>query len=338
MVDPVRVAIVGGGIRGSIFARVVGEHPRAELAGICEPAPPVAERLASEFDTPIVGSVDELLDKHAPDAVIIATPDFAHVEVGLAVLGRGLHAMFEKPLATTVEEAGVLRDAASASPGKVMVGFENRWNPKFQAVKRLMGQAGAPLIAQRILLQDTEFVPRQMLSWAGRSTPGWFLFPHTLDMAMWLSGARPVEAYARGVRKVLAPDGIDTWDRISATILMSDDSIVTLDSGWVLPESRPAVFQFHYEVEAKGALYDITIDDSGITHYSADRASYVGTPDTDSRGRLVGAHIDMIRDFIDLCDGQDVETPDIEQGYEVTMAIAAIHESLRTNANVRIRY
>lgn len=337
MTDTVRVGIVGGGIRGSMFARVVEEHPHAELVGFCEPSQQVADKLKADFGATIVGSTDELLDAGA-DAVVIATPDFAHREPGLAALQRGVDVLFEKPLATTVEDAQALRDAAGASSSKVMVGYENRWQPRFQAVRRLLQESQAPVIAQRVLLQDTEFVPRQMLSWAARSTPGWFLFPHSLDMAMWLGGAYPVEVFARGVKKILGPDGIDTYDRISASFLMSDDSIVDLDSGWVLPESRASVFTFRYDVEARGEQFEIEIDRSGITRYDGEAVSFVGGPETDHRGRLVGAPIDMMRDFIDVCRGEQLDVPGIEDGYRVAVAVAAVHESLETNTNTVIRY
>lgn len=337
MVAPVRTGIVGGGIRGRVFADVVREHPDGELVGFVEPNPTTAAELQGQFGVPIFENTEALVEAGA-DAVVIATPDFAHLQPGLAALQAGKHVLFEKPLATTAEEARLLRDAADGAPGVVMVGFENRWNPKFQAVRERLAQSAPAMIAQRVLLQDTEFVPRRMLSWAGKSTPGWFLFPHSLDMAMWLGGARPVEVFARGVRKILAPDGIDTYDRITASFLMSDDSVVVLDSGWVLPESRPAVFEFRHDIEAQGQQFEIVIDDPGITHFTAERASFVGASGADARGRLTGVNVDMMRDFIDLCAGADFAFPGVRDGYEVSVAIAALHESLTSRTNIVIEY
>lgn len=332
-----RFGVIGGGIRGSMFASVIAEHPGAELVGFCDPSPATADRIGREFSVPVHGAVEKLLDEGV-DAVVVATPDFAHLDVGLAALERNLHVLFEKPLATTRGDARQLRDAALASDGRVMVGFENRWNPKFQQVRHLLERSGSAIVAQRVLLQDTEFVPRQMLGWAGRSTPGWFLFPHTLDLAMWLSGTRPVEVFARGVKKVLAADGIDTYDRIAASFRMSDNSILDLDSGWVLPESRPAVFQFRYGIEAHGLEFDIEIDRSGVTTYDSSGIHYLSGPDKDARGRLLGPHIDMMRDFIDFCDGAKIEAPDVTQGFAVTEAIATLHDALDSGTNLPITY
>ena len=335
MDNPIRFGVVGGGIRGSMFASVIEEHPRGELVAFCDRSAAVAESLRAGFSVPVVSDLEEFFALGL-DAVVVATPDFAHLDAGLGALSRNLHVLFEKPLATTREDAIQLRDAARASTGKVMVGFENRWNPKFQQVRQMLQEAGAPLVAQRVLLQDTEFVPRQMLSWAARSTPGWFLFPHTLDLAMWLSGARPVEVFARGVKKILAADGIETYDRISASFLMSDNSILDLDSGWVLPESRPSVFQFRYGIEAGGVEFDIEIDRGGVTSFDKSGIHYLFGTGADARGRLIGPHIDMMRDFIDLCDGAELDTPSVDQGFAVTEAIVALHESLESGSNIVI--
>lgn len=335
MSDRIRVGVVGGGIRGTVFSRVIEEHPRSCLAGICEPDAAAADRLRGEFSAPVHPGVEALL-REGLDALIVSTPDFAHLEPGLAALSAGIDVLFEKPLATSLDEARQLRDAAHASGSRVMVGFENRWNPKFQAVRQTLGASGAALVAQRVLLQDTEFVPRRMLSWAARSTPGWFLFPHALDLAMWLGGVRPVEVFARGVRKILAPDGIDTYDRLSASFLMSDGSLADLDSGWVLPESRPSVFVFRYGLEAAGLEFEIDIDRAGLTSYDAKGARYLGAPETDSRGRLVGPHIEMVRDFIDYCDGADIAVPTVDDGFAVTQALDALHRSLESHDNVTI--
>lgn len=335
MANQLKFGVIGGGIRGSMFAQTIRDHPRSKLVGFCDPNPTAATRLQQEFSVPVYPTVPGLLESGVT-AVVVATPDFAHLEAGLAALNAGIHVMFEKPLATTMADADALRTAAQASTSKVMLGFENRWNPKFQLARQALQETDAILIAQRALLQDTEFVPREMLSWSARSTPGWFLMPHSLDLALWLSGAKPVEVFARGVKKILCPDGIDTYDRISASVLLSDNSLLTLESGWVLPTSRPAIFEFRYGIEAQGLELEIEIDPSGVTSFSQEATRYLLGPATDNRGRLLGAPVDMMRDFIDYCDGAELDVPTLEDGFIVTKTIARLHESLASNSNLPI--
>src|SRR5699024_7902083 len=90
MGDP-RIAIIGGGIRGRIFAETTHHHTNAELVAICEPNPDRASQLGGELAVPTFESIDLLLDSGADlDAVVVATPDFAHEGPAVAALKAGL--------------------------------------------------------------------------------------------------------------------------------------------------------------------------------------------------------------------------------------------------------
>lgn len=332
-----RIAIIGGGLRGRIFAETTRHHPDAELVAICEPNPTRAAQLATDLNVATAASIDELLERGTElDAVVVATPDFAHEQPAVAALEAGLDLLVEKPLATTSEEAQRIIAAAERGGGRIVVGFENRWNPMFQAVRHQVREGDHALLSQRALLQDTLFVPTQMLSWAALSSPAWFLMPHSLDMATWLSGAEPVEVFARGVKRLLLSRGVNTYDRISASFAMSDGSILDLDSGWAQPLGRPSVFEFRFEVETEGDSFTVDIDDTGVRHSTAERTSTLGALPHDHRGRPQGPPAAMMRDFLDLVAGADLDLPCTDQGLLITRAIEAVHRSLETGAPEQI--
>lgn len=331
-----RIAVIGGGIRGRVFADVVRRHPGAELAGMCDLDQGRRDSLAREFDVPGARTLEELMHIAPVDATIVATPDFAHREPVLAALDAGLDVLVEKPLATRDRDAEEIARLARESGRRLMVGFENRWNPLVAAVRSEVRDAGAKLVSQRALLQDTIFVPREMLSWADGSSPGWFLMPHSLDLAMWISGACPTEVFARGVRSVLASSGTKTWDRISASFAMSDGSILDLDSGWVQPLGKPNVFEFRFEIETAQGAWVLDIDDTGARRFDAERMDTVAAPPVDHRGRPRGPQADMTVDFIDALLGEDLALPGPDEGLVVTRAISAVHESLETGQPIAI--
>lgn len=328
-----RIAIIGGGLRGRIFAETTQAHSGAELVAVCEPNRSRAEQIGTELDVPTYDSIDALLATgHPLDAVVVATPDFAHEEPAVAALEAGLDLLVEKPLATTSEAAQRIITAAERGGGRIVVGFENRWNPLFNAVRQQMRADGHAMVSQRALLQDTVFVPTTMLGWAGLSSPAWFLMPHSLDMATWLSGAVPVEVYARGIKRLLPSLGVDAYDRISASFAMSDGSILDLDSGWVQPLGKPSVFEFRFEVETDGDAYVIDLDATGARRSTAENTSTIGALSHDHRGRPQGVAPDMMRDFLDLVGGADLELPGAAHGLLITRAIEAVHRSLETGA------
>lgn len=327
-----RVAVVGAGIRGSMFARALQQNPAAELVALVEPSQRTRTGVGDELGVPAYADVVELLERHDDlTGAVIATPDFAHREAAVRCAGAGLDLLIEKPLATTSEDAEAITAAVEAAGVRAVVGFENRWNEKFSEVRRqLASKEHGRVVHQVSNLNDTVFVPTQMLSWAGDSSPAWFLMPHSLDLSMWLSDAVPVEVFARGVQRVLPALGVPTWDAVTASFRMSDDSVVVLNSSWVLPTSMPSVFDFRHEVHTDTTTYQIEISPSGVTRYDADRGSWLqfGVRTHERTGRLRGVPIDMVDDFVELLNGGDLDLPGVRHGLTVTRSIEAVHASL----------
>ncbi|MEU4013722.1 Gfo/Idh/MocA family oxidoreductase [Microbacterium sp. NPDC028030] len=333
-----RVGVIGGGIRGGMFARALQENPDAELVAICDRSPAVLAAMVDQLGVPGHASTEELLSAHPElDAVVIATPDFAHREAAVLSARAGLHLMIEKPLATEIDDARAILDEAAAAGVRVMVGFENRWNVRYSAVRDRLGVDGDPRISAQIIhLNDTVFVPTEMLSWSAKSSPAWFLMPHSLDLACWIGRTTPVSVYAVGARDRLSDSGIDTWDRVNAIFTMADGSHVALNSSWVLPESMPSVFDFRYEIQSAAHVVHIDGADDGVIDYGADRGQLVQSAVYERAGRIHGVPIDMVSDFVRLVRGEEVEVPDAHDGLLITAAIAAVHTALESGQVVEI--
>ena len=330
--SPPQVVVVGGGIRGSMFARAVQEHPDATLVALCDPSPGVREQNARALGVPVHADLETMLAAHPEaSAAVVATPDFAHRDAAVTCASHGLDLLVEKPLATTSEDAEAIRAAAEAAGTRVVVGFENRWNQKFVEVRDQLARpaAGRP-VAQVVNLNDTRWVPTSMLSWAAQSSPAWFLMPHSLDLTMWLTGTTPTEVFARGTRRILPGLGVDTWDAITASFVMSDGSTVVLNSSWVLPETAPSVFDFRYEVQTENVVYHLDISYDGVTRYDPEGVSWLQFGVHERHGRLEGIPIDMARDFVAALNGEPRDLPDAAYGCRITAAVEGVHTSLAT--------
>ncbi len=332
------VGIVGCGIRGQLFATALAQAPDAAVLAVADTDSGRARELASTIGASAYPSVEAMLDHH-PDlnAAIIATPDVFHVDAAVACAARGLDLMIEKPLATDLASARRIAEAASANGAKIMVAFENRWNPRYIEARRLIdaGELGrlSTLIGH---LNDTIYVPTRMLPWAGKSSPAWFLMPHTLDLALWFTRAEPVQVYAQGTRGVLDARGVPTWDAISAMFHLSDGATVTLHSSWILPETRPAVFDMRYEIQGSEGALAIDGATHGMTLYGPERASWPQLGVHRWRDAIRGFPVDMAGDFIRFVRGETDGVPQAREGLVVTAAIEAVHLSLEAQAAIPI--
>ncbi|MBM9469032.1 Gfo/Idh/MocA family protein [Nakamurella leprariae] len=326
---PVRIGIVGAGIRGSLFARSISQHPDATVVAICDRAEALARALAVEHDARSFTDHRELLAAGLElDALVVATPDFAHRDVAVDAAQAGLHLLIEKPLATTTDDARAITDAVERAGVKCVVGFENRWNPRFVAAKELIdaGSLGT-VLTQVAHLHDTVFVPTEMLSWAGRSSPAWFLMPHTLDLLLWLTGKQVVSVYATGVKQHLVGRGVDTWDSVDASLTFTDGTTATLHSAWVLPVSHPAVYDLRVELVGTESALRIQGADQGV-HLFSDQLRWAQWGTFVKDGRLQGFPVEMAVSFIDHLLGRITDIPGLADGLVVTRVISAIDRSL----------
>ena len=210
------------------------------------------------------------------------------------------------------------------------IAFENRWNPPFVQVKNAIerGELGEISLVN-VKLDDTLYVPTQFLTWAPRSTIGWFLLPHALDLAIWLSGKKATKVYATANKKVLPALGLDTYDTICTIVSFEDDMQAIFQNSWVLPDSLPAGFEFKFDIMGdKGAMY-VSSEDQ-MVHQSTNRFTYPGTLVLGVHGHYHGFPLYMLDSFIESVKNGTTPLATIEEGYEVTRVISAAHKSIES--------
>ena len=149
--SPLRVAVVGAGHLGSRHAEKYSRHTDRQLAdaslagaalvAVCDSDVARASDIAAKSSLPgrppvaAVGDYRELVGK--VDAVSIATPTASHAEIAQYFLERGVHALVEKPITRTVEEAASLVALARARGLVLAVGHVERFNPAIRALADL---------------------------------------------------------------------------------------------------------------------------------------------------------------------------------------------------------
>ncbi len=330
----VTIGIVGAGLRGRLFAEALEGQPDVTVVGLAEPSVKVAEEARAATGLPVTASHAELLETFDPDAVIVATPDFAHRQIAVDVAEAGKHLLIEKPVATTLDDALAIAEAVHRSGVRCLVGFENRWNPHVVQAKAAMASLGEPITASATL-SNSYFVPTTMLSWAAQSSPAWFLMPHTLDLVLWLTGRKAVAVSAVGSRGVLAQRGIDTWDVVHALVTFDDGSTATLSSVWTLPDAGDGIVDFRFQVIGTEGSVTADLAHQGLTVVSDKYRS--AWPVSGRIGRSqVGPAVWMVQDFAaGLVDGGDLG-PDIDHGVLVTQIICAIETSITTGQTVQL--
>ena len=199
MPDKIKFALVGAGGMGRGDAQSVTTDGRGEIVAICDPNGEAAKRAAAEFGAAdIFNDIDALIAGADFDAAIVATPNVAHAPLSVALLNAGKHVYCEKPPASDVDGAKAVAAAADKADSQFMFGFNQRFDPWAQHVKKMIdaGELGDIYHAQtqwhrRFWTRtfDTWFTDKE-LSGGG---PLLDIGVHRLDQALWLMGFPEVQ-------------------------------------------------------------------------------------------------------------------------------------------------
>ncbi len=131
---PVRAGVIGVGHLGTLHARKYARLEEVELVGVYDVDRARAEAVAAELGCRAADSPEDLLARI--DMASVAVPTALHAEVGLRVVGAGVHLLIEKPLAADRASAERLVDAAARAGVLVQVGHLERFNPVFDEIHR----------------------------------------------------------------------------------------------------------------------------------------------------------------------------------------------------------
>lgn len=182
--DRVRIGVIGVGIMGYNHARVLSELPHVELVAVADPDRDQAMRVAKAVGCEAVADHKTLIGLGI-DAAVIAAPTHLHHPIALDVIGAGVHALVEKPIAPTVEEGRQIVAAARNQGVTLMVGHVERFNPAVQAIKQAL--AGERILSIAIT-RVGPFPPR--MSNVGVVID---LAVHDIDLICWFTESNIVE-------------------------------------------------------------------------------------------------------------------------------------------------
>ena len=137
----IRFVQIGIGVRGTTWARIIREDPRAEVVGYVDLRTDIARQKADSWgqeSVPCFSDLKEALEAVEADAVLIVTPPEVHLEQATMAFEHGCHVLCEKPLAEELPEAIEITRQAEAHGLQLMVGMNERHLPATQAVRRLI--------------------------------------------------------------------------------------------------------------------------------------------------------------------------------------------------------
>ncbi|RDW16966.1 gfo/Idh/MocA family oxidoreductase [Oceanobacillus arenosus] len=140
-----RVAVIGcGSIAKYRHLPEYALNPNVEIVAVCDLVEERAMATAEKYQATAYTDYETLLKTEKLDAVSVCLPNYLHAPVSIAALNAGNHVLCEKPMATSIEEAEQMIEAANKNNKKLMIGHNQRFVPSHQKAKQLIekGEVG----------------------------------------------------------------------------------------------------------------------------------------------------------------------------------------------------
>jgi predicted dehydrogenase len=228
----VRYAVVGAGwISQEAFMPSVDQTGNSVISAIVTGNRANALKLANFYGIEHVfgyEQYEQMLSTGLVDAVYIALPNSMHADFTIKAANAGVHALVEKPLATSVAECEAMIAAAERSGAKLMTAYRLHYEPGtvegLEAIRR--GDIGDPrLFISVFSFQSAESNHRlKGEHWGG---PLQDIGVYCLNAARHVFSSEPYEAVAVGGHGDNDPRFAEVEETICATLKFPGDRIAT---------------------------------------------------------------------------------------------------------------
>jgi len=147
-VERVSIAAIGCGPMGESLVSALATLKQVQLVGAADLELERAQQVAAQHEgMQAFAQPGQMLEALRPEAVVIASPQFAHREHAQLAAAVGAHIFCEKPLATTVADCDAMIAATRAAGVQLMVGQVLRYLPTWRTAIELVrsGELGQPM-------------------------------------------------------------------------------------------------------------------------------------------------------------------------------------------------
>src|SRR5438093_7472519 len=155
MPDQLGIGMIGCGEIAVQTARGIDAAPSARHVMVMDVDARVAGDLGSSYGVPHTTEVAALLANPQVEAVYIAVPHYLHAPLALEAIAAGKHVLVEKPIATTLEDADRMIEAARARGLALSVAYLAQGDRALQRVRGLVADGAiGRVLGTRIVLRS----------------------------------------------------------------------------------------------------------------------------------------------------------------------------------------
>ena len=242
----IRFGLLGAGRIGKVHAKAINGDAKARLVAVSDAMPAAAKGIADQYGCDI-RTIDAIEGASDIDAVVICTPTDTHADLIERFARAGKAIFCEKPIDLNIDRVKACMKIVADTKGKLMVGFNRRFDPHFMAVRAAIdaGKIGAVEMIT-ITSRDPGAPPPAYIKVSG----GIFrdMTIHDFDMARFLLGEEVATVYATG-SVLVDPEIGKLGDFDSASVVLT----TATGKQCLISNSRRATYGYDQRIEVHGS-------------------------------------------------------------------------------------
>ena len=320
----IKIGFLGAGYIAGVHASILARDERVQITAVHDVVKKRSRQLARSAGAGLAHSTSEVLA--TCDAIYITTPNTKHTDLAILAAESGKHVFCEKPMATDIEDARRVLEAAEKSHNIFQLGHNRRFAPVYAELKRMLAETHQPHSAHvkmnRGELLDPEWVGNPKIT-------GGFLYEttiHMFDMLRFLFGE------VKTLQAIGSSHEYPEVDDFSVLLTFAGGMHATLassaDASWLFPFERIEVFCHHSTI--------VTREMESLVYSEGLEGRHVERSMQQLSKEEKWGYAQEDRAFIDSVTGGLPPAVTAFDGYKSVELVDAVYESVRTGMPVNI--
>ncbi|WP_461188625.1 Gfo/Idh/MocA family protein [Arthrobacter sp. Z4-13] len=329
-----RFALIGAGFIGTVHAASLAANLDVDFRLVYDVDTNRADVLARSYGAAVAGSLDEIFDAGAIDAVFIASSTDTHAGHLRRAADAGVAVLCEKPIHLDLAEATETVAYARERNTRAMVDFNRRFDRDYGELKRIVdsGEIGDVELIQ-LSSRGPAMPPLEYIAVSGGQMRDQAV--HFFDLARWISGSDPVEVFAAG--STLAEPRLAAYrdvDTSAVTLRLASGALVQIDC------TRRIGYGYDERIEVLGS----TGMAEARRHRNGNVARYSAGKITDDGlhpgwfERVKPTYAAALAAFVKALEDGTPVSPSLEDGLKAQAIAEAATHSLATGRSEPISY
>ena len=236
---PIHAGVIGLGRAGwNIHVNTMKNREDFQVVAVADPNKERQQQAKAELSAEAFDDISSLLKNSDAELIVVATASSDHAKHSIQALEAGRHVLTEKPMATSVEDADRMLEAAKTNGKILTIHQSGRWSPVFAFIKQMLSDER---IGQVFFIRSGGYSYSRRNDWQTLRKYGGGLLNnngvHAVDQCVILMESPIVDVFG-DLQQIIQPG--DTEDHVKVVMRGANGRVIDMELTTACAASLPS--------------------------------------------------------------------------------------------------